>query len=53
MTLLGLLNLCVAIFCFAATLINIKESKYGWALITIVCTCANVFAAFATSSLMK
>lgn len=53
MTLVGLFNLCVAIFCFAATLINIKEDRYDWALITIICTCANVFAAFATSSLMK
>ena len=53
MTLLGLFNLCVAIFCFTATLINIKEDRYTWALVTIVCTCANVFAAFATSSFIK
>lgn len=53
MTLVGLFNLCVAIFCFTATLINIKEDKYEWALITTVCTCANVFAAFSTSIWMK
>lgn len=53
MTLIGLFNLCVAIFCFTATLINIKENRYTWALITTICTCANIFAAFATSSLMK
>lgn len=53
MTLVGLFNLCVAIFCFTATLINIKEDKYNYAFITTVCTCANVFAAFSTSIWIK
>ena len=49
MTLIGRFNLCVAIICFAVTLINIKEDRYGWALIMVACTCANVFAALSTS----